>query len=128
MVHTTNTYLFHFLCNSETKNPVRDSTTITDRKCGAHLVCGVFRRTLYLPYHQPQSGLHKKNTPVQPYPGLRLCGGRYPPEDSAHCVRSAFPVGYCYGIPDGIFRFTITQKGKQNMSLSDEAFKKGEPC
>ena len=51
--------LFRFLCNSETKNPVRDSTKITDRKCGVHAVCAVFRRTVYLPYHQPQSGLHK---------------------------------------------------------------------
>jgi|GEM_PF-3763256 len=42
----------------ETRNPVRDSTKITDRKCGAHAVCGVFRRTVYLLYNQPQSGLH----------------------------------------------------------------------
>ena len=86
----------------ETKNPVRDSTKITDRKCGESVATAVFRRIVYLPYHQPQSGLHKINTPMQPYPGLRLCGGRYPPEDSARCVRSAFPVGYFCGIPDGI--------------------------
>ena len=70
----------------------------------AHVVCAVFRRTVYPLYNQPQSGLHNRYPPpVQPSSGLRLCGGGYPPEDSAHCVRSAFPVGYFCGIPDGIF-------------------------
>ena len=49
-----------------TKNPVRDSITITDRKCGESVANAVFRRTVYPLYNQPQSGLHKINTPVQP--------------------------------------------------------------
>jgi hypothetical protein len=55
---------------SRTKNPVRDSTTITDRKCGAHVVCAVFRRTATTTQPQPWIGLHRCIYLMQPTLGL----------------------------------------------------------
>ena len=43
----------HFLCNSETRNPVRDSITITDWKCG------FFRWITTTTQPQPWIGLHR---------------------------------------------------------------------
>jgi len=41
------------------QNPVRDSTKITDRKCGTHAVRGVFRRIATATQSQPWIGLHR---------------------------------------------------------------------
>jgi|GEM_PF-3606221 len=82
----------------ETKNPVRDSTKITDRIYRESVANAVFRRTVYPRYNQPQSGLHNIYPLCNP-----IQGGRYPPEDSTHCVHSAYPVGYFCGIPNGLF-------------------------
>ena len=92
------------------KNPVRDSTKITDRKCGAHAVCGVFRRIASTTQPQPWIGLHRCIYLMQPTLGLVIWWIHCPPEDCAHCVRSAFPVGYFSGIPDGIFSSLLHKK------------------
>ena len=70
-------------------------------------MCVVFRRTVHPLYNQPRSGCIRYTCATTT--GLRLCGRSL----SAGRLRSLRSLrissGYCCGIPDGIFSFTITQ-------------------